>query len=510
MSAYVHWHNRLSLEQLGRRARSMPLFVALIPFVAGVVLADNYYFPMWLVVVSWSLTIIMSWLLIESRTALLYITAALTMTGYIVAELRAPCTNIPYDRVLEMIIEVRGVPAVRDGYRVAEGRVVSWADDGEWRSANDRVQIWLRCDSVSEGARVTVASTLVERMSRYEGYNELLRRRGYVGGVSIANYNIIDVEPYDRLTLQHRALNKLSCYVADSVSHATVEAMVVGSRANIPRRVSDDYSHTGMAHLMAVSGLHLGVVALVANMLLLPLVYIHRGHRLRNLLVIALLWLFVAVSGASPSVVRAAMMLSVLQLSYFLSAQYNSLNAMGFAIFAMILYRPDYIFDISFQLSVAAVLGIVVWAVPAIRSLRVYQLSRWVCSTLIIGVAATLWTLPIISHTFGNIPLVGVIVTPIALFTAYIIVGGGVLALMLPQSVATLFVAVGEWAAGIQNMIVHGASLLRYASVEYTLPLSGVVACYVVYAVITIVVMSVRREKKIIIPEYEYDDTGRL
>ena len=154
------------------------------------------------------------------------------------------------------------------------------------------------------------------------------------------------------------AIEKLDRYASDSTAHSVVEAMVAGTRHAMTPELRDSYSTTGLAHLMAVSGLHLGIVLLVVNVLLRPLCFIHRGHMLCNILAIVAVWIFAILSGASPSVVRAALMLSVLQLSNIISPRYNSMNSLLFTVFVMLMFRPGYLYDISFQLSVLAVVGI--------------------------------------------------------------------------------------------------------------------------------------------------------
>jgi competence protein ComEC len=280
--------------------------------------------------------------------------------------------------------------------------------------------------------------------------------------------------------------------------------MVAGSRHAMPNELRDAYSKTGLSHLMAVSGLHLGIVLMVVSFMLLPLRFVHRGHRIAALLAIVAIWFYAIMSGALPSVVRAAIMLSVLQLSFVISARYNSLNALAVTIFAMLVYRPNYLFDISFQLSVVAVIGIVVWAVPIIRTARSWPRPvTAIYSLFVVGAVATLWTLPIVSHTFGNLPITGVVVTPCVMLFAYAIVSCGILAVVLPIWLGAPFAAVAEWAARIQNGVVEWASNLPFASVEYAMPKWGVALCYTLYVAITLLYWSKNQKKVVTLPRYD-------
>lgn len=479
------------------------MLIVLIPFVAGIILAHHLVWPPTVVVLAMCLLIIVAWFFIESWASWGYAAVALVLMGYIVVEYRTLSASLPYDSVVEMDIDVVGIPAVRDGYSVAEGRILRWREQSEWQKADDKVQLWLRTDTITYGDRVVVWGELRKRMSRYEGYDNLLRSREYVGGVSISDVNVVEVVHNKPNTLHQRAVAKLESYGADTLSQATVEAMVTGARHAMPAVLREAYAATGLSHLLAVSGLHLGIVAMVVVALCSPLTLIHRGHRLINVIVIVAIWLFAAMSGMSASVVRAAIMLTMLQLARFTSSVSNSINTLAFTVFAMLVYRPGYLYDISFQLSVLAVAGILFWGVPLIRDIRMRsKVLRSVVSTVIIGVVATLWTMPMVSHTFGNMPIAGVVITPMVMLMAYAIVGAGLFAVILPGVVAVPFAAVSQFCAGMQNSVVLWAAERGFAGVEYTMTSKEVMLCYGVFVVITIVVWSIYRKKVVTLLEY--------
>ena len=469
----------------------MPMFVALLPLVAGIGLFEYVALPLWLSVGAMSLSLVMTLLTMRRRVVWLYAFVAVLLFGYLMAQLHHRDVAMPESTPVDMVVEVVGEPSLRDGYRVAEGRIESWSDGKVSHDADYAVQLWIRSDTVCRGDRLHLFSELIPRISRYEGYDRLLHRRGFVGGVSVADYNIMSLERYAPSTLQARAVSKIRRAIPDSVAAATVEAMVAGSRSGIPQQLRDSYSRTGLAHLMALSGLHLGIVVLIANVLLLPLLLLHRGHVLRNMLVVVVLWMFVLLGGGSPSLVRAAIMFTLLQLALAGSRNYNSVNVLSVAIFAMLVYSPNYLYDISFQLSVVAVMGIATWALPVLQRMDSrFAIERWVKTTIVIGVVATLWTMPLVSHTFGIVPIIGVVVTPLLLVTAYLVVGCGLLMLLLPDVVGFVFASGAWWAATLQNDMVAAAASYPWVAIDYRLSGGGVVLCYLIYFVITMLVWS--------------------
>ncbi len=481
------------------------MLVVLIPFVVGILIADNFVLPFTLVAVFFFVTEFVAWMLLPRDIAAGYVAMALILFGYLDAELLRPIANIPCEQDMLMGVKVVGEVIPREGYSVAEGRVVWWEgdDSSEKHPCCERVQLWIRHDSIRSGDMVEVYAALRERISRYAGYDELMHRRGYVGGVGLESYNVVDIEHGSLQSLHLRALERLRRSGDEGSAQATVEAMVAGSRGRMPKTVSEAYSKTGLMHLMAVSGLHLGIVVLLVNILVKPLCLIHRGHIAGSFIVVVALWLFALMSGMSPSVVRAATMLSILQLARATSSRYNSLNALAMTIFIMLAFHPDNLFDISFELSVAAVMGILLWGVPLMRVMSCRGAIRWVCNSLIIGVVATLWTLPLVSHTFGNVPIIGVLVTPMAMFTAYVIVGFGTLSLLFPQMIAELLLDVARYAAELQNWMVELAALPAWSSVEYRLGGDGVLLFYALYGVITLVAWSIDRKKRVTLPRYD-------
>ena len=482
------------------------MFLVLVPLVAGIVIAESYVLPLMMVAALFVLSIVTAAWAMPRRITWGYVALAIMLFGYLLAELRAPVSSVPYEETVEMVVGVESVPSERDDYSVADGRIERWYDGAQWHDVDCRVVLWLRVDSILHGDRLSIAGKLSDGISRHADYNALMHRRGFVGGVGISDHNILSICHVEPTDMQSRAIRKLDYHATDSASHATVVAMVAGARGDMPKELRAAYSTTGLSHLMAVSGLHLGIVLMVVGFVMIPLYFVHRGHKLAALLSIVAIWVYAIMSGASPSVVRAAIMFTVLLFANVVSANCNNVNVLATTVFAMLVYRPSYLFDVSFQLSVAAVFGIVVWCAPLVRGVRSWShtTSRF-AAPFIVGAVATLWTLPIVSHTFGNLPIVGIVLTPCVLLFSYAVVIGGMLTVVLPAAIAIPFAAVAEWAAGVQNSIVIWAAELPFASVEYTMSEWGVAMCYVTYAAITLLYWNKNQKKVVTLPRYDYD-----
>lgn len=493
-----HSPKRLSLSALGRRLRSVPAMLLLLPFVVGVALHDSFSLSSWAVVALFSLLLGVG---LWCRVWYLRLAAVVAMTttaGYYIAELRTNRCAVPLDRELEVVVRVDQVPERRSSRVVSQGVIEAWREDGVWHDERCDVMLRLPDDELREGDRVQMHSVIRSRISNFESYDRLLHRRGFVGRVDVTSGEYRVLKRGGRASLHAQAVRRLERHLSDSAAYATAEAMVVGSKRLITQSIKRDYADTGLSHLMAISGLHLGIIMLVVGLLLRPLVLIYGGYQLRAIVVIILLWVFAAVSGFTPSVVRSALMLSALQLSYASMLRYNSLNTLSVVVFVMLIYRPSYLFDLSFQLSVMAVLGIVVWGVPLLSLLSSQGVrTGGVLSGFVMAVVATLWAMPIMSYTFGSVSFINILLSPLVFITAYVVVGFGVFALVLPASLAGPFAWVMELAARLQNGIVECGAQSGVGVVECSATKWQVAAVYMLFALITFVVWSWEAKKMV-------------
>ena len=280
---------------------------------------------------------------------------------------------------------------------------------------------------------------------------------------------------------------------------AVVEAMAAGERRGITPELRARYSRSGLSHLLAVSGLHTGIVFVLINAVLWWLPLLRRGHLLKNLLAAGAVWLFVAAAGFPPSAVRAAVMCTVLQAALASTSEYVGMNALATAAFGMLLWNPNWFGDISFQLSFLAVAGILAWGVPLCRRCR----TRWkglniVIDAYLIGLAATVATAPLVSHTFSIVPLAGLAVNPLAIALAGVVVFGGALWMLAPVGVlAPAFGFVTGTAAGWINALARLTASLPGGAADYTLGGWQTAVIYLVFVLATAAAWSAEPKKSV-------------
>lgn len=188
---------------------------------------------------------------------------------------------------------------------------------------------------------------------------------------------------------------------------AVLSALTLGDKSGIGQQLRQTYQVAGASHVLALSGLHVGLLALLLSWLCLPLVC--RVGWLRYPAAAAsvlLLWLFAWMTGGSASAVRATLMFSLLLLAAFPFRERLTSEVLAATAFWMLVFRPWWLYDVGFQLSFAAVAALL-WLQPLIVALwcpRSVALQRlWQLA----GVATAAWlgTAPLVLYYFSSLPL---------------------------------------------------------------------------------------------------------
>lgn len=198
-----------------------------------------------------------------------------------------------------------------------------------------------------------------------------------------------------------------------------IRAFATGDRSGLPRELEERFAASGLAHLLAVSGLNL---AIVAGLFLLGVERALRrvegialgpgAARVAALLAVPCVAFYTAFVGGSPSAVRAALVVLVLAGAHLLGRSRDAWAALAACVLTLAALDPDMLEELSFQLSLVAVVGLLVLYRPILRLAgplgRAHPLVRWPVEVAAASTAATLATAPLIAGTFGRLSLVGI------------------------------------------------------------------------------------------------------
>ncbi|WP_241910386.1 ComEC/Rec2 family competence protein [Pseudotamlana carrageenivorans] len=246
--------------------------------------------------------------------------------------------------------------------------------------------------------------------------------------------------------IRKHIITSLSHYNFKPDELAIINALFLGQRQSISEEVFNQYSNAGAVHILAVSGLHVGIILMVFNFVLQPLERIRNGKLIKTFLVLALLWSFAGIAGLSASVIRAVTMFSIMSIAMNLKRLTNIYNTLAISMFILLLFRPLYIFDIGFQLSYIAVIAIVsidpylykLWQ-PKNKIIDIY----W--HTLTVTVAAQIGILPLSLYYFHQFPGLFFITNMVIIPVLGGVLGLGIIVIllaclnMLPHFIAALF-----------------------------------------------------------------------
>jgi competence protein ComEC len=215
------------------------------------------------------------------------------------------------------------------------------------------------------------------------------------------NNSIIGFAAYLRAEINKSLIN----YDFKNDELAVINALLLGQRQEISTELLQSYSGAGAIHILAVSGLHVGIILLILTYVFSPLNYFKYGKLTTSILIIISLWVFAIIAGLSASVVRAVTMFSAISIGLYLNRPSNIYNTLIISMFLLLLINPFYLFEIGFQLSYLAVFAIV-WLQPKLYAL--WKTNYWILDKFwqlfTVSVAAQLGVLPLSLFYFHQFP----------------------------------------------------------------------------------------------------------
>jgi|GEM_PF-1515508 len=315
------------------------------------------------------------------------------------AELARPLTK--GSNSLKGILEVKAIKTA-EGWQKAEGRIMGFFTPG---------------DTIAVGTLLMLSDlprTPDPPLNPFQfDYREYLKTQEIYHIAFIRQYTAIAAaSPYSlnlfriaELCVSH--LNHiLQKYLINREAYALVLGLLLGDKSEMDPEINQMYTVTGLAHVLAVSGFH---TALIYQLLVIVFGFLPKnttGRIIFTASVIVFLWFYAICTGLSASVIRAALMLTILVSTRLLKRRPNTIHILCLSAFLIILHSPPALFDIGLQLSFAAVAGITCVNQRLNDSITIKQpvlkiLWEWTC----ISLSAQLFTYPLLLYYFYDLPL---------------------------------------------------------------------------------------------------------
>jgi competence protein ComEC len=350
-------------------------------------------------------------------------------------------------------------------------------------TATGRALIYVLRDSTK--AAPQTGDTLVAQTRLHRGdsidnfdYGLYLRRQGIIGTAFVSRYAILrNQNPAPQPSLQKRLYRRLAAAGLSKDELATTAALTLGYKEDLDPTLRQHFQASGAAHVLAVSGLHTGIIyGLLLWLLTLggrrkPLYEDRIRRTLLSVVLIGTLWGYAWLTGMTPSVVRCVVMLTIVEIGRILYREAFSVNTIAAAAVLILLARPLDLWNVGFLLSFAATTAIVILARDVERFVHLQKafenkglrIVDWTIGTIIISLAAQLGTLPIGMCVFGQVSnyflLTNLIVLPLA-------------TLLVPCGLATI--ALGGTLVGKSiGYITYGLAWLMNHSVGWIESLPG-------------------------------------
>ena len=231
------------------------------------------------------------------------------------------------------------------------------------------------------------------------------------------------------MTWRQQLLQRYQVLPADETEYAILAAMTLGDKTALTPEMRDKFSISGAGHVLALSGLHLGIIFYLLSRLLLL-----RRFRFGRALLICALWAFAFLTGLSTSTVRSATMLTVLTL--FTGRSYASLNALCFAAILLLLIDSSSLLDMGFQMSFASVGAILIF-MPVFEQLLPQSWRRWrplwwTATMMAVSMAAQIGSAPLVAYYFGRFSTYFLFTNLLVIPAVTVILWGALLLLLVP------------------------------------------------------------------------------
>ena len=264
----------------------------------------------------------------------------------------------------------------------------------------------------------------------------------------------------------------------NGTAYAVLAAMTLGDKSALTKELRETYAVTGASHILALSGLHLGIIYLLLSRLTLQ----RRRYWLSQVVVIVSIWAFVFLTGLSTSIIRSATMISIYALFSVAGRHRSPVNLLCFTAILMLLVSPSALYDIGFQLSFSAVLSILL-LMPLFESLLPegflvsHPWLRYIYNMVGVSLAAQIGVAPLIAYHFGRFSTYFLLTNFIVIPAATIILYGALLVLLFPPLSSMLL-----WMVDMLNKALGMVSQMPCASIDGLHPSVVQVLCIYVFS----------------------------
>ena len=385
--------------------------------------------------------------------------ACVFFIGTTITQQQPKQTSLPLGEEIWLQAEIYDAPLQYPTYIKLQAKVKTYAIASDTISVNEKIILYVAADSTTKVPKVGETIYTKANLSVIPppanpdefNYQQFLARRKIFASSFIRqgdymirdNQNFWSKLKYQPIEWQHSGLRTFADSPLGEKEYAVMVALTLGNKQFLDDEIRTSYVSVGAMHILAVSGLHVGIIMAILSFALSFLSKRRRGIILKNCLIIFFLWLYAAVVGFSPSVMRATVMFSFVLAGHTMQRRISTYNSIAASAFFLCMFNPLVVFDAGFELSYCAVLSIVYFQPYFSKWLYVKnKFLNYIWQLATVSVAAQIGTLPISLMNFHMFPnyflLTNICIIALAGFITY----GGALYLAV-HAVPVLSTVVG-------------------------------------------------------------------
>ncbi|MDR2037868.1 MAG: ComEC family competence protein [Bacteroidales bacterium] len=452
-----------------------PFFRFLLPFIAGIV--TGFYISIisgiWIITCIF-IFIILCFLqriwkkLVHFRTEWIFgilVYIFLFLTGISIASTPSSVHSDQTEQGVYMVV-IEEAPVERERSIRTTALIKSGMSDTLWENRNEKIMMYLRKDSLSkkikQGDLLIIETTLTPISNAGNphefDYRSYLKRKQIGRSTFIENGKWKLLEQYAQgplINFSNRIrYHLLGIYERADISGnelAVASALTLGYKAYLEDELRMAYSASGAMHVLAVSGLHVGIIYLILSLILDHIAVLQRNKWLWTIIMLSALWLYALITGLSPSVLRATTMFSIIVIGKSFQRRSYIYNSIAASAFLLLFINPYNLLDVGFQLSYVAVIAIV-FLQPRFYHLLHFKnsLADKAWSLACVSIAAQIGTAPLSLYYFHQFPSYFLLTNFIVIPAASVVIYGALILFILSP-----FQIVLEWVGRLFDQFLY-------------------------------------------------------
>ena len=471
-----------------------PFFRFVLPLILGIVFKIQFpelHVPFLFITAAIFIIILMLHIGKQTRNYLtnriwgVFIFAFIFSTGIGLSQLKQNKQFYFQDKEYTFIASITQKPEEKENSVKAILKMEAYKDSVNWIQNNSNLLLYFEKDSASAalepGDRLLIRAYINE--IKHSGNPYAFNYKNYLKYQEIYSQVYVKAGSYKIIArnqgspillashqLREKLLQVYKKYQITDNEFAVLSALTLGYKNELTPELKESFSASGAMHVLAVSGLHVGIIFIVLTKLLFFLNRYKRGKFIQSTIIIAALFFYAGLTGFSNSVIRASIMFSFISVGNMFVRRISIYNSLSAAAFCMLLYNPYSLMNVGFQLSFIAVISIVFFQ-PKIYSIITpkTRFGDYVWQLIAVAIAAQIGTFPLTLYYFNQFPLYFILSNILIIPIVSIIIYGAITLFVFSfsSSVAAIISKIVVFFTKLLNWNVAFIEQLPYAKLDH-------------------------------------------